>query len=173
MKAWLAKVRRDHRVGLIPTDDAGRDIISKMADGECAQFTIVRPRSVSWHRMYFGICRLIGDNQDPPRDESSIDYELRILAGHFEVMKVPGEHPGTALLRRVLTITGNVLPPLMRKSLEGLITQLSDGIEVRVPKRIAFEKMDGDEWSEYWRRVEQAIVTRFGHEYIAEIGRAA
>lgn len=90
MRLWLAKVRREDKVGLIPTDEESRAVLGRMGDGECAEFTIVRPRSVPMHRMYFGICRTIGENQDPQRDEDSIDYELRILAGHFDVMHVEG-----------------------------------------------------------------------------------
>lgn len=90
MKLWLAKVRRDNKVGLIPTDEESRTVISRLGDGECAQFAIVRPRSVQMNKMYFGICREIGKNQDPQRDEDSIDYELRIRAGHYEVMWVDG-----------------------------------------------------------------------------------
>lgn len=90
MKLWFAKVRRDDKVGLIPTDDIGRRIISRMGDGECAQVELVRPRSVPMHRMYFGICRQIGENQDPQRTEASIDAELRIRAGHYEVMLIEG-----------------------------------------------------------------------------------
>lgn len=90
MKIWLAKVERAGKVGLIPTDDDSRAILNRLGAGECAQFEIVRPRSVPWHRMYFGILREIGRNQDPQRDEGSIDYELRILAGHYEVMYIDG-----------------------------------------------------------------------------------
>lgn len=173
MKAWLCKVTREHRVGLIPTDDAGRELLAKMEHGECAEFAIIRPRSIQWHRLYFALCRTIGENQDPPRDESSIDYELRILSGHYEVMRLGGAHPGADLLRRVHTLVGRMLPALVRQSLEALITQLSQGTEVRVPKRIAFDRMTGDEWAEYWKKAEQAIVVRFGEEYIAEVRMAA
>ena len=38
----------------------------------------------------FGICRTIGENQDPQRSESSIDAELRIRAGHFDVLFIDG-----------------------------------------------------------------------------------
>ena len=136
MRGWFYKVTRGQKLGLIPADDAARSLLERMADHECAEFSIVRPRSSAWHRLYFALCRMIGDNQDPPRDESSIDMELRILGGHYEVMHVEGH-------------------------------------EVRVPKRIAFDRMDGDEWAEYFRKVEQAIVVRFGDSYIAEIGRVA
>lgn len=90
MKLWLAKVRRDDKVGLIPADERSRAVLGRMGDGECAEVELVRPRSVRMHRMYFGICRQIGQNQDPARDEDSIDHELRILAGHYDVLRVEG-----------------------------------------------------------------------------------
>lgn len=131
MRLWLAKVHRGQRVGLIATDEITQKIIANMSDGECAVFEMVRPRSVQWHRMYFGICRDIGMNQDPPRAEDSIDAELRVRAGHFDVIFV-------------------------------------DGHEVRLPKRIAFAKLGGDEWSALWPSLELAIREKFGETYIQE-----
>lgn len=127
MKLWLARRGR----ALIPTDQSSEAAVMKMEDGECAVFEIVRPRSVNWHRMYFAICASIGRNQDPPRDEDSIDHELRVLAGHYDTLFV-GEH------------------------------------EVRVPKRIAFHKLSGDQWSELWPAMEQAICEHYGEEYLGE-----
>ena len=90
MKLWFAKVRRGEKVGLIPTDEKARAILDRMGDGECAEVELIRPRSVPWHRMYFGICRQIGENQDPQRTEDSIDQELRVRAGHFDVLWIDG-----------------------------------------------------------------------------------
>jgi hypothetical protein len=90
MRLWLVKVTGRTSVGLIPTDDIAKRILSRMEDGECAQVELVRPRSVPMHRMYFGICRQIGENQDPQRTEASIDAELRVRAGHYEVMLIDG-----------------------------------------------------------------------------------
>jgi hypothetical protein len=90
MKLWFAKVRRGEKAGLIPTDEDSRALVNRLGDGECVQVEVIRPRSVPMHRMYFGICREIGLNQDPVRDEDSIDNELRILAGHYEVLWVAG-----------------------------------------------------------------------------------
>lgn len=81
---------RNNAVQLIPTDDQGASFIQKLVPGEIAFYSVLRPRSVRMHRLYFGLCRAIGKNQDPPRDESSIDYELRIRAGHYDVMIVDG-----------------------------------------------------------------------------------
>lgn len=129
MRLWLAKVRRAGKVGFIPTDAEGEQALRRMGDGECVQCVLTRPRSVTWNRMYWGLCREIGENQDPPRDEDSIDAELRILAGHYEIMWV-------------------------------------DGYQVRVPKRIAFDRMTADEWAEYFQKVEMAVCERFGVEYL-------
>lgn len=101
MRAWFAKVSRGGKVGLIPTDAESEALLRKMGDGECAEFKIVRPRSVPMHRRYFGICRSIGENQDPQRDEDSIDAELRILAGHYEIMRL--RDPKSGVLFEVRT----------------------------------------------------------------------
>lgn len=128
MKIWLAKTER----GFAPADEESIGTHRRMGMGEIAEFAIVRPRSLQWHRMYFGICRAIGQNQDPPRDEDSIDHELRVRAGHYDVMIV-------------------------------------DTVEVRVPKRIAFAKLDGQAWQELWPSLELAIREYFGEEYVQEL----
>lgn len=127
MKMWLAKKGR----GFLPADEEAARVHARFGDGECAEFEVVRPRSLQWHRMYFGICREIGKNQDPVRDEASIDHELRVRAGHYDVLWI-------------------------------------DGHECRVPKRIAFARLTGDEWAELWPSLDLAIREHFGEEYIGE-----
>lgn len=86
MKGWIVKKGR----GFLPADEEATRMHVRMKDGECVEAELVQPRSVPWNRMYFGICREIGKNQDPVRDESSIDNELRVRAGHFDVIWVDG-----------------------------------------------------------------------------------
>jgi hypothetical protein len=62
--------------------------LRRLAPGEGLQLNAIKVRSLDWHKMYFGCCREIGRNQDPQRDEDSIDGELRIRAGHYEVIFV-------------------------------------------------------------------------------------
>lgn len=112
------------------SDDAAR-FHARLADGEAVKVKLVRVRSVAWHRKYYGICRVIGQNQEPPRDENSIDAELRILAGHYDVLPLHG-HP----------------------------------VEVRMPKRIAFDQLDAAGWAALWPSLEKAIAERFGPEYV-------
>lgn len=84
--AGLAK----HGRGFLPADEDGEALHKRMELGEYAEFKVILPRSVKWHKMYFGICTEIGQNQDPVRDKDSIDHELRIRAGHYEVIFVDG-----------------------------------------------------------------------------------
>jgi hypothetical protein len=86
VKAMLAKTIN----GFAAADERGEALHKRMGAGECALFKVIRPRSLPWHRKYFGICGQIGENQDPPRDEDSIDHEVRILAGHYEKFYVGG-----------------------------------------------------------------------------------
>jgi hypothetical protein len=127
LSAWFHKKGG----GLFPSDDKAKRGLDRLGDGECVLLTIVRPRSVAWHRMYFAVCRQIGMNQEPQRDESSIDRELRIRAGHYDVLFIEGH-------------------------------------EVRVPKRIAFDKLSAEKWSELWPSLEKAIAETFGDEYLRE-----
>lgn len=86
MSAWFHK----NGMALHPSDEESLKGLMRMGDGECVLVTIVRPRCAAWHRKYMAICQTIGDNQDPPRDKDSIDLELRIRSGHFDVLMVEG-----------------------------------------------------------------------------------
>lgn len=90
MKLWFHKVSRAGKFGLVADDEEGRALLARMGDGECCQVEITRPRSVEFNKLYWGLCREIGQHQDPVRDEDSIEAEIRILAGHYEVMYFDG-----------------------------------------------------------------------------------
>lgn len=82
MKIWLA---RDDDY-LIPTDDDGLRVVRRLELGECVWVDIIRPRSARWLRLYFGLCKEIGQNQEPTVDEHVIDAKVRVLAGHYDIM---------------------------------------------------------------------------------------
>lgn len=90
MNICLVKVTGREKAGFLPADTAAEELVNKLADGEIQMFKLMRIRSLSWHNMYFGICREIGKNQEPQRSEDSIDSELRIRAGHYTVMYIEG-----------------------------------------------------------------------------------
>lgn len=124
MRGWFAKVGDR----LAPADSTAAEIVRKMQAGEALMMSVTKVRSLQWHRLYFGCCRAIGENCDPPRNEDSIDAELRIRAGHYDVIFV-------------------------------------DGHEVRVPKRIAFDKLTADQWAALWPSLDQAMQEGFGFDF--------
>ena len=126
-RLYLAKTAN----GFAPASDDAARWHARLGDGEGVEVKALKIRSLQWHRMYFSICRTIGLNQDPQRDEDSIDAEVRILAGHYNVVPLDG-HP----------------------------------VEIRMPKRIAFDKLDANEWAALWPSLELGIVTRFGTQYV-------
>jgi hypothetical protein len=83
---YLAKVTGKHTVGLMATDAESEQGLGKLGDGEVADWTMRRIRSLPWHKKYFAICTEIGKMQDPVRDKDSIDAELRVLGGHYIVI---------------------------------------------------------------------------------------
>jgi len=128
MKSWFARPGQD--LVLTPADEPSSKLVSRLAPGEGLVMNVLKVRSLEWHRMYFGCCREIGQNCDPVRDENSIDYELRVRAGHFDVMFV-------------------------------------DGHEIRVPKRIAFDKLTSDQWAGLWPSLDLAMFETFGFDFEA------
>ena len=126
MKSWYAKAGDM----LAAACEEAEKLIRRLGPGEGVMMQAVKVRSLSWHRMYFACCREIGVNQDPQRDKDSIDYELRIRAGHYEVIFV-------------------------------------DGIEVRYPKRIAFDKLTADQWAQLWPSLDLQMQEHFGYDHTA------
>jgi hypothetical protein len=86
MSAWFHK----KGMALHPSDEASLKGIMRMGDGECVLVSVIRPRCANELRRYYAICTAIGENQDPPRDKDSIDHELRIRSGHYDVLTIEG-----------------------------------------------------------------------------------
>lgn len=79
-----------HRKGdaLYPADERAERYVRRLAEGEACEIEIERSRSYKWHKMYVQCCIDIGHNCDPSRDWQSIDAELRVRSGHFDLIFV-------------------------------------------------------------------------------------
>lgn len=86
MRIWVAR----RHLSLIPTDEDSSRVIHRLGEGECVQVTVSRIRSIKWHRLYFGLCKLIGENGDPQRRAEAVDPEIRVRAGHYDCYEVDG-----------------------------------------------------------------------------------
>lgn len=66
--------------GLWPATPGTAEALSRIPNGQMAVVTIKRPRSVSWHRMYWGgLIRLVSDNSSYSPEE--VHDLLRLKAG--------------------------------------------------------------------------------------------
>ncbi len=86
MRIWLSR----RHLSLIPTDEDSSRVIHRLGEGECVQVSVSRIRSIKWHRLYFGLCKLIGENSDPHRRADAVDPEIRVRAGHYDCYEVDG-----------------------------------------------------------------------------------
>lgn len=75
---------------LMPADDSGLRSVRSLAESEAVELEMNRARSPQWNRLYWGACAEIGRRCDPERDQESISNEIKIRAGHYEVMKLDG-----------------------------------------------------------------------------------
>jgi hypothetical protein len=83
VSAWFFKKGK----ALHPADEDAEKGVAKMGDGECVLVTIERARCPILFRKYHAMCQRIAENTG--RDKDGIDYEIRILAGHYNVL--PGD----------------------------------------------------------------------------------
>jgi hypothetical protein len=103
-KLYVSKVSRGARVGLVPADEASQAAMNRLGEGECVSIELLRPRSLPMHRRLFAILTAIGENCDPPRDPEDVLDELKILAGHYEVMHLKTKAGETYEIRRPKSI---------------------------------------------------------------------
>lgn len=86
MRKWFIRVGQS----LIGMDEKAKKSISRLAEGEIIELEMKRSRSPQWNALYWACCAEIGRNQDPERDEESISDEIKVLAGHYNVIPVVG-----------------------------------------------------------------------------------
>jgi hypothetical protein len=89
-----------HLHSLRAIDQAGEEIVSKIANGEIVQLEIRRPRNIKHHRMYWALVTLVHENLDGERYKTPDDFHaaLKVAAGigtrivlpNNEVVMIPG-----------------------------------------------------------------------------------
>lgn len=132
MEVWLTRTLS----GVVGADDESRAIIEKHKVGTTfpADIPTRLTRSGAWHRKYWALCRLLGDNCEsvevepglvlPIRNKDDAHVAIKYITGLFDSYVLPG------------------------------------GV-VRVVKSTAFDRMTPDEWKEYWAKVLDAVHEKF------------
>ena len=80
MEVWFYK----RLSSLVPADEAAKEAIAHVSQGECVAVKIRRPRNLGHHRKFFSLMQLVFENQD---DYPTLDHFLtavKIAAGWYE-----------------------------------------------------------------------------------------
>jgi hypothetical protein len=123
---------------LVSTDAESLGFIRKLGDGEETVFKPLRPRSLQWHRKYWGMLSDIAPHL------TEINISLGDTPAMMPVNSAEDLHVAIKL------ITGHCL------------TQHIKGTPyvLRIPKPTDFSSMTADEWGPFYERALQAIHER-------------
>ena len=148
MRVWMLRTL----TGCAPDSDEAAAVLKRIPLGTSFEAEVItrKNRSGAWHRRYWALMSMLASNLD------SVD-----LGGV------------------VLPITDSESAHVAMKYATGLYdSYVLEGGTVRIIKSTAFDRMDADEWSAYWKRVLDAVHEKFlpgvEERFIAdEIGRIA
>ena len=132
MKVWLDRTP----FGCKPSDEDSAAVLSRIPIGTTFEADVVtrKNRSGAWHRRYWVLCSMLASNLDRVEIEPGLVLPITDSESAHVALKY-----GTGCFDSY-TIKGGV---------------------VRLLKSTAFDRMDADEWAAYWRKVLDAVHTKF------------
>ena len=77
--------------GLAPVDDASREAIGAYGTGEVLRVRLYRDRNLRHHRLFFGLLKLVFDNQQRYLSTEALRFALTIQAGYVEEIRLSGD----------------------------------------------------------------------------------
>lgn len=118
--------------GLKPLYDPDYDEKKKLKIGEVYEATIKRPRNLHFHRKYFSLINL------------AWEYQLERSTEHF--------HNNVDVFRKTVELAAGWCEP---------VYSIERREWVEIPKSIAFDKMDNDEFTNLYERVKDVLFKYF------------
>lgn len=115
--------------GLVADDDAAREALRRVKQGEVVRATLVRPRSVRYHRRFFGMLNTVWQACGDWQTVDELLTELKFRAGLVDKQRV------------IDKATGEVLAEIIK------------------PRSISFAAMSDDEFREFVDRCIAIICT--------------
>lgn len=126
---------------LEPVDDAGRDMLGKVAPGTVLRVEMKRPRNLGHHRKFWALVSLIYQNQTHYNSPEALCDVIKVLAGYCVVTRgkggreihIPKSISFAAMDQtefdqfwdRVVTVVcEQIIPGLSRKDLESELLDL-------------------------------------------------
>jgi Protein of unknown function (DUF1367) len=88
MDIYLAKTMGG---ALMPLDSQGQEYVQSLAAGEVVRAAFKKDRSPGHHRKFFGILRLVFENQDKYLSEEGLRFAVMIAAGYADQIALEGD----------------------------------------------------------------------------------
>ena len=73
---------------LIPATDEAEAWARKIKPGDIIEVDVVRPRSQSFHKLFFAMLKIVSDNMDNCSVDNLLDI-IKIGIGHTKIIKMP------------------------------------------------------------------------------------
>jgi hypothetical protein len=77
--------------GLAPVDDAAREILGHYGNGEVLRVKIHRDRNPRHHRLFFGLLKLVFDNQERYLSQEALRFAITVQAGYVDEIRLSGD----------------------------------------------------------------------------------
>jgi hypothetical protein len=77
--------------GLAPIDDIAKEVLASYGSGEVIRARTYRARNPRHHRLFFGLLKLVFDNQQRYLSTEALRFALTIQAGYVEEIRLKGD----------------------------------------------------------------------------------
>jgi hypothetical protein len=77
--------------GLAPVDDAAREAINHYGTGEILRAKLYRDRNPRHHRLFFGLLKLVFDNQERYLSTEALRFAITVQAGYVDEIRLSGD----------------------------------------------------------------------------------
>lgn len=74
--------------GLAPVDDLAREAIGAYGAGEILRIKLHRDRNPRHHRLFFGLLKLVFDNQDKYLSQEALRFAITVQAGYVDEIRL-------------------------------------------------------------------------------------
>ena len=78
-----------HDGKLTPATDEAEAWLRKIKPGDVIDVDVVRPRSQSFHRLFFAMLKIVSDNMDNCSIDNLLDV-IKLGIGHTRIIELPG-----------------------------------------------------------------------------------
>lgn len=149
MQLW---VRRTEELMLVPATRLDVKLIEKLPLLKRVFCDIKRPRNGKHHRKFFAIVDWAFQHQDKTNNIGWFRAHLTVLAGYARVLELPPEKVDQNLVKFFYDYEAYVF-------FEPTDTGM---MRIMVPKSLAWDKMDQDEFDQFYPRALDALMAEYG-----------